>query len=539
MKVKLDGFNVPVEVLYGIKRVARKLMRYDTFEGDQKKLIKAIFNDMTRLEKQFTPEVITAAYARASRSKKNMEELIQEALNDTEKAKRRVCKILGMSHFSIADHSVFNFTIMGASRLMVEEIEDRRIASGYTEKSQRYVTFDGDYYKPPFTRQDLKKFEKVVSIQNDFYFKAFPLLFEHLKKKHSAEIQKISGKERDDFIKKLRGSAKEDARYGLCLATLTQLGCTYAGETLELAIRKNKYGPLHEQPEFAKLMYDAIVGLAPSLIQLSDPELFELYNPGKKLNDDNFKYTKQNLEYHVDNVIRDTKEYPQDPEIVSRDNVKLVKGYSTQDYDTHIIAALIHANSLVSIEKAYRIGKTLTLNKNYYLGKKFIKKALENIGVHDKVPREFEMGNFIYEMIISASCYAQLKRHRMMTLLRQDYNPKLGYTIPPNIQEIGMDDELVAVYDISSEKHDKFKSKYGKLAQYVLTNGHRRRVIFGLNHRENHHISRLREDEHAQWDIRDKAHKMKEINQTVAPITSQLLGGKHEFYDIRKKVYDG
>jgi thymidylate synthase ThyX len=536
MEVKLVGFNTPLKTLYNLKRIEEKIMHYDTFNGDKKKYTKEILNDITKLEKWFTPEVITAAFARASRSKKNMKELVEEGLDDTEKARRSVYNILRMSHFSIADHAMFNFIIIGASRLMVEEIEDRRIGSGYTEKSQRYVTFDGDYIKPDYSAQDLKEFEKVVNIQNEFYFKCFPLLFEHLKKKHAKEIKELGEEEeRKKFIKKLEGLAKEDARYSLCLATQTQLGCSYLGETLELAIRKNKYGPLSEQPEFAKKMYDEVVKVAPSLIQLSDPELFELFNPGKKLDDNNFKYTKQNLEKIVELTIKEIKEYSTDPEIISRGDVKLVKGYNMQDYDTKIIAALIHANSLVSVEKAYRIAKTL--NQNYYPGKEFIKKTLENIGVHDKVPREFEIGNLIFEMIVSASCYAQLKRHRIMTLLRQNYNPELGYTIPPNIKEIGLDNKLLSIYDISSKSYDKFKSKYGIIAQYILTNGHRRRVLVGLNIREGYHISRLREDLHAQGDIRDKANKMHEILQIVAPITTPLLGGKHEFNKTKEDVY--
>ena len=49
------------------------------------------------------------------------------------------------------------------SRLLVESIEKRRLA-GYTEKSQKYVTFGGDYVRPKeFSAEDLKKFEELVA----------------------------------------------------------------------------------------------------------------------------------------------------------------------------------------------------------------------------------------------------------------------------------------------------------------------------------------------------------------------------------------
>jgi len=40
-------------------------------------------------------------------------------------------------------------------------------------------------------------------------------------------------------------------------------------------------------------------------------------------------------------------------------------------------------------------------------------------------------------------------------------------------------------------------------APYILTNSHRKRVLIRVNARELYHISRLREDTHAQWDIQN------------------------------------
>ena len=52
-----------------------------------------------------------------------------------------------MGHHSVAEHAVFNFDVIGISRLAMEELEKFRLCS-YTEKSQRYITLDKDFVLP-------------------------------------------------------------------------------------------------------------------------------------------------------------------------------------------------------------------------------------------------------------------------------------------------------------------------------------------------------------------------------------------------------
>ncbi|MDI6840614.1 MAG: FAD-dependent thymidylate synthase [bacterium] len=509
MEVILAGINVPVRVLENLP------------EEEKKKA---------------TPEIISAAYARISRSDKDVDELVDESIEDVSAARKSNESIIyGMGHHSVADHVIFNLNIKGVSRLLVESIEKRRLA-GYTEKSQRYVTLDGDYIGPKeFSQKDLAKFDKLVKLQNDFYFKANSKLFEFLKKKFSDELDKLEGEDKKAFLKKLEGSAKEDARYSLCLATQTQLGCSYTGQTAELAIRELKYGRLKEEREFAKLLYDAIVEKAPSIIQLTDPELFKQHNPGQELKDDNFKYTDKSLRELVEEAFQFNSS-PQDSANISKSNYDFLSEanvtlVSHNNPDRQILAALLHTYSNKPIVDCYTLADML-INKEQ--AKDFVKSSLKHISEFDKVPRAFETGFIIYEVITSASCFAQLKRHRMNTLLSQDYDPELGYTIPPNIEEIGLTLELKDVCDSSTNLYNDFKKEYGKAAEYCLTNAHRRRVTVATNIRQLYHISRIREDESAQWEIRDKTSKMSKLASKVAPTTTILLCGKHEF----KNIYD-
>ena len=74
-------------------------------------------------------------------------------------------------------------------------------------------------------------------------------------------------------------------------------------------------------------------------------------------------------------------------------------------------------------------------------------------------------------------------------------------------------------------------------AQYILTNAHRRRVILKCNARELYHISRLREDKHAQWDIQEVSREMVKLAKEVMPLTLLTIGGKDVYPEIYEKVF--
>ena len=50
-----------------------------------------------------------------------------------------------------------------------------------------------------------------------------------------------------------------------------------------------------------------------------------------------------------------------------------------------------------------------------------------------------------------------------------------------------------------------------------------------MNAREMYHISRLREDIHAQWDIRETAERMVKLGKEVMPLALMLTAGKDAF----------
>jgi len=139
MKILLAGYNLDYDLIRKLK-------------------------DKSALRQDLTPETISAAYARISRSPKMVSELREIARVEVDKARQSNRTIVfSMGHSSVAEHAVFNIDILGVSRLLVEEIEKFRLCS-FTEKSQRYVTLEGDYVVPEeITNRKLKQLFKDTS----------------------------------------------------------------------------------------------------------------------------------------------------------------------------------------------------------------------------------------------------------------------------------------------------------------------------------------------------------------------------------------
>jgi hypothetical protein len=125
----------------------------------------------------------------------------------------------------------------------------------------------------------------------------------------------------------------------------------------------------------------------------------------------------------------------------------------------------------------------------------------------------------------------------MATLTWQRYDPSLGVTVPPSVVEVGAEREFRGVIERTDEAHAVLEREIGPAADYVLTNAHRRRALLKLNVRELYHISRLREDATAQWEIRRIAAEMSGLARKALPLSCLLIGGKDAYPDVYDRVF--
>ena len=167
-----------------------------------------------------------------------------------------------------------------------------------------------------------------------------------------------------------------------------------------------------------------------------------------------------------------------------------------------------------------------------------LRDLFRKIQFFDAPPREFEMAEITFQAIVSASNFAQLKRHRMATLLSGPYLPELGHTVPASMVSAGLEKEFLRILDATDSAYGQIKEQSAVAADYVLTNAHCRRVLMKMNLREMYHFARLRDDEHAQWDIRALAHSLSEKVRSIMPLTAMMLCGKSRFAEEYKKIFN-
>jgi flavin-dependent thymidylate synthase len=471
-------------------------------------LIRAL-KDKSGRKQDLTPETISAAYARISRSPKPVNELRAISCEEVDKARQSNRNIVfEMGHSSVAEHAVFNIDVIGVSRLLVEEIEKFRLCS-FTEKSQRYVLFNKDFVIPEEIKQanltDL--FTETVRMQNDYYHTLYEKLRPYILDKHKTLAENPANKSL------LEGWAKEDARYAISMATQTQLGMTINARNLELMLRRLAALPLDEASEYSHKLYAATKDIAPSLIRYTQATDYD------KLTRNNLRrLTAAFLKKHASET-DGSKKLPA---------VQLA--FVSPSADNKVAAALLFSSSNLNYSSCLSQASQMTLKDK----KGLFKTAFEHLQMHDAVLREVENVDLQFELIVSASCFAQLKRHRMSTIIAQDYNPQLGVTVPPSIKAIGQQKGFMGIMRNTQNAYEQIRKKAPSAAAYVLTNAHRKRVLMKFNARELYHLARLRADAHAQWDIHELTEKMLQQAKKVMPLTLMMACGKDNFPELFK-----
>ncbi len=511
LEVKLSGFNVDID---GLKEI-KELLEQESLLEDDKKTALYILNNLT-------PETMSASAARISRDPRPINELRKDARADVKKARAsNKAIIFAMGHKSIAEHAFFNFDIMGVSRRAVEELERPRLQS-YTEKSQRYITLEGDFVIPKEIQASFleSKFIELIELQNNFYDHNLQKITGWHSKQDYSELFKTLGY--TDKTKKqlgtIEGLGKEDTRYSLAQATQAQLVLSASARNIEVLITKLRSSDVEEFKDLGEKIFIEVNGIAPSVIKYTKPV-------------DYFAKTRPELRKHVADLI---KKYKFELMQYTDDNNEAVRLFTKLERDDSISAGLVFSSSNIPYYTCLTLLNLMDTQEKEHL----LNQAEKYQEKHDPKLREYELGDRIAQFIISASGFAQLKRHRMNTLISQDYLTELGHTTPESIIRTGLKKELDEIVEKSNELHNKLlKEGFPKeVAEYALTNANKRRVILDANNRQVYAICMERENLAAQWDIRGLVNKYSKLIQKESRLTARSLCGKHEFYEVKRRL---
>jgi thymidylate synthase ThyX len=294
---------------------------------------------------------------------------------------------------------------------------------------------------------------------------------------------------------------------------------TINARNLELMLRRLAAHPLAEAQEYSSELYEATKNIAPSLIRYTKATDYD-------------RLTRQALKEKAITLYEE-RDQTWKPNTSGRVNKNVALVYVTPEADNRIVASLIHSSSNFPFSQCLQI--VSSMNRREKEG--FVKTALRHVKAYDPVLREFEHVDLHFELIINASCFAQMKRHRMATITGQEYDPSLGVTIPPAIIEIGMEKAFMEIVKRTEKTFGELKKHTPTAAGYILTNSHRKRISMKVNARELYHIARLRADAHAQWDIRQMAEQMVYLGKREMPLTLMLATGKDGFTSLYDQTF--
>jgi len=346
-------------------------------------------------------------------------------------------------------------------------------------------------------------------MQNDFYHQLYDQLRPYVFGQNKALAENPANKSM------LEGWAKEDARYVISLATETQLGMTINARNLELMLRRLAAVGLAEARLYNEQLYAATKDIAPSLIRYTQATEYD-------------RLTRRKLQKQAEKLLR-----KKDAGKGRGKTEEAQLTFVTPEADIQAVAAMLFSSSGSGYDDCRNQAAGLSARDLRAL----FKTAFENIQSYDAVLRELENVDLQFELIMSASCFAQLKRHRMATIITQDYDPHLGVTIPPSVRAIGKQKEFLDIMRRTENAYDQIRKKLPLAATYVLTNAHRRRVLMKLSARELYHLTRMRVDAHAQWDIRELSEKMLKQARKAMPLTLMMACGKDGFATQQKKIF--
>jgi thymidylate synthase ThyX len=428
------------------------------------------FIDQLDSEASATPEVLAAAYARISRSSKNVTELRADARKEIHKAR--------------ASNQNIIFDLIGISRYLAEFIQRSRLAS-FTEKSQRYVTLHQDFVIP----EDIAH----TPLQAEYEFihtEAFELyndLYEFLKRKKATQ-------QTWKHIRDLEGAAKEDARYILPLSTKTQMGMTINARSFELLLRRLSSIPLLEAAQLHAQLYAEVSKVSPSLIRY---------------------VSKSDFEYRRIQTSWSPAAIP-----ASENKINLIS--HTEQIDDLVLTGMIfeaEGGEYATITKQIKLLSDAEKQQLW-------KDRFADLKPWHKMPRAFELADFTMELTMSSSCFAQFKRHRLCTILKAPYTASDGYTLPSSLQHSEFQSRIDSILHKLESLASKLKSESVFLYPYALANAHRVRIVVKMNLRELYHFVRLRSDAHAQWEIRDLSVELERLIKPLCPLATRWLMGK-------------
>ncbi|MGD0729327.1 MAG: FAD-dependent thymidylate synthase [Candidatus Micrarchaeaceae archaeon] len=501
----------------------------DQFTDSEKEIMKPFFSNMEKDVFVLTnlPDVIKGTlFSRYSRSDKSarrllLDEFITEkdvleaigtrapasnvdsvlAIKKAEDFYQRI--LVGYGDDSVAELAGEHIACENVSSLAGDILTDSRIGISPLEKSARYVLFDkkvnGKYvwYREPKIMES--KHESLYSnaMDNlfDNYVEWMPKVIEYIKE---AEPKQDDATDRA-YNSAIRAKACDILKNMLPASRLTNVGLFGNGRAFEYLLNKLYSSGLGEGQELATSIHTELTKTLPAFVKRAQPSEYLMG-------------TKEAMYSFAKGNSLDA------PGIPTEAYVRLV------DYDKNgddkVISRMLFSYTNMPIEKLEEVIKGMNLEKKKELVASYLSKRRNR---RDKPGRSLENSFYTFEMCANYGIFRDLHRHRVMTLERQRLTTDLGFDMPFELADIGLDKQYGKLMESMVEVYKKIAEDMPVEAQYAVPRSYRMRWYMKLNMREVHHLTELRSTKQGHRDYRKVAQKMKTEIEKVHPLLTQYM----------------
>lgn len=404
--------------------------------------------------------------------------------------------VLGYGHASVAEHAVIHMAVENISRLACDTLEDNRLAS-YTEKSSRFQVLDKDSFYVPGEFQSFPKLLKLYVQGCQRLFELYEKLLDKVLEYLRNTTPKGENERTGAYNLRLRRKAIDSCRFVLPAATLTNVGVSMNARSMEHAIQKLLSTTLEEEKEIGQIIKEQGQTITPTLIRYAEPNQY-LGSASKGIHD----IASSQLNQLVSN------------RNCSKIHTRLL--FYDDEAQIRLITSLLFAHSLLPYSETFEAVNMMAPD----IQKSIFEAALKDLGPHDAPIRELEMVDYLFEFYLDYGAYREFKRHRMQSYIAQPLTVDLGFICPPLIEEAGQQALFLEAMKVSSSVFDHIRSFKvpDRLAEYVVTHAHCRRVLSKMNLRECYHFFKMRTQLQAHFTIQEAATQALKLVEQVHPL---------------------
>ncbi len=504
---------------------------------DQSKLAPYVSNPDGRVFVAMVPGLTGAIYARYIRAKGGFREvLLKEFIStgqlDVARADNLIRRILvGWGDDSVGELEGVHLSIEQISNLATKIIEDKRIGGSPIEQSSRYVFYDqrdenGRFRflrEPRIMQSELgPEYEATMNFFFETYCKLIEPMQSHFRSQvpvEEAEFKLRDGwdgkkrlheltdeQERKDFERTyremIRTKACDTIRVVLPAATLTNVGIFGNGRFFQGLLTELYSSQFEEMRELAEEMH----------VEL-DKYIKRYVERAKESN-----YLIQKGEAMRDLVTRCFGGVGPDQtqDVVLLDNPRTPREFLDFTIANILFPYLKHPTRQIR-ERVSQFAQSLKQRiLDTYNGQRGNRRDRPGRGLEFGYPITFDLtGNF--------GIYRDLHRHRMLTQQRQNLTTELGFTVPSDIREAGLEELVLKADEQSQELFRAIKSVFPEEAQLATLFGHKIRWNIGMNPREAMHMFELRTIPQGHSDYRKMCQKMHSLLKERDPEIASLM----------------